>query len=165
MSDQDIKGPALAEMLGVSPRHLSNLEKAGVIKKTSYGAWALRESVRGFCQYLREQVAEKNEGGYEEDKARKMKADADLAEIQAEKEAGKLIATRLVRRRWEGAVVACRTKLLTIPDRAAPQVIVARNLDEAKKILNDEVCSALESLTEIKHDPDGTEETDAQDEA
>ena len=103
-------------------------------------------------------------GDYEADKARKMAADADLAEIQAAKAAGKLVETKTIRRRWEGAVVACRTKLLTIPDRVAPKVIVAPSLDAAKKMLAEEIGDALESLTEIKHQPDELPEEDLDEE-
>lgn len=153
-----VTGPILAEMIGVSPRHLSNLEKVGAVIKVERGGYDLSRSVRAFCNYLRAQKAEDKEGGYEADKARKMAADADLAEIEAAKAAGKLIETRSIRRRWESAVVACRTKLLTIPDRAAPKVVVAPSMESAKKILTEEICDALESLTEVKHDPDAVED-------
>lgn len=160
-----VSGPVLAEMIGVTPRHLSNLEKAGAVVKLERGGYDLRKSVRGMCQYLRDQKEKGDGTTYEADKARKMAADADLAEIEAAKAAGKLIDTRLIRRRWESAVVACRTKLLTIPDRAAPKVIVAPSLDAAKKTLADEISDALESLTEVKHEPDEIDATEAEGEA
>lgn len=155
--NETVNGQVLAEMIGVTTRHLSNLEKAGAVVKLERGGYDLRKSVRGFCQYLRDQKAEAKETGYEADKARKMAADADLAEIEASKAAGKLVETKVIKRRWESAVVACRTKLLTIPDRTAPKVIVAPSLEAAKKILTEEVCDALESLTEVKHEPDEPE--------
>jgi phage terminase Nu1 subunit (DNA packaging protein) len=159
---EPVSSVVLAEMLGVNPRHLSNLEKSGAVYKLDRGMYDLRKSVRGMCQYLRDQKQKTEETGYEVDKARKMSADADLAEIEAGKAAGKLVETRVIRRRWESAVIACRTKLLTIPDRTAPKVIVASSLDAAKKILNEEICDALESLTEVKHEPDEQEhETEA----
>ena len=160
--NETVNGQVLSEMIGVTTRHLSNLEKAGAIVKVAKGGYDLTRSVRAFCQYLRDQKQKTEETGYEVDKARKMSADADLAEIEAGKAAGKLVETRVIRRRWESAVIACRTKLLTIPDRTAPKVIVASSLDAAKKILNEEICDALESLTEVKHEPDEQEhETEA----
>ena len=155
--NDSVNGQVLAEMIGVTTRHLSNLEKVGAVVKVTKGGYDLTRSVRAFCQYLRDQKAQNDGTGYEADKARKMSADADLAEIEASKAAGKLVDVRLIKRRWESAVIACRTKLLTIPDRTAPKVIVAPSLDAAKKILNEEICDALESLTEVKHDPDETE--------
>jgi phage terminase Nu1 subunit (DNA packaging protein) len=160
-----VSSVVLAEMLGVNPRHLANLEKAGAVVKLDRGLYDLRKSVRGMCQYLRDQKKENDGTGYEADKARKMSADADLAEIEAAKAAGKLIDTRLIRRRWESAVIACRTELLTIPDRAAPKVIVAPSLEAAKKTLADEISDALESLTEVKHEPDEMEASDDADKA
>ena len=84
-----INGKELSEMIGCGTRHLINLEKTGVIKKTGYGEWALRESVKGFCAYQRAQIEAKGENVYDEAKTRKMVADADISEIEAAKADGR----------------------------------------------------------------------------
>jgi phage terminase Nu1 subunit (DNA packaging protein) len=143
-------------------RNIYNM--TGIIVKAGPNRFRLLPSLRNRINDLLKNGSG-NDADYEADKARKMSADADLAEIEAAKAAGKLIDTRLIRRRWESAVIACRTKLLTIPDRAAPKVIVAPSLEAAKKTLADEISDALESLTEVKHEPDEMEASDDADKA
>ena len=50
-----LNGKEMAEMLGVSTRHLANLANDGVLVKKGLGQWEVRASVRNYCQYLRDQ--------------------------------------------------------------------------------------------------------------
>lgn len=140
----EIKGPALAEMLGVSTRHLRNLEKSGVIVKTDRGEYALRESVRKFCDYLR---GEGEPGGdYERDKARLMKAKADRAEIEAAQKAGKLVLTDRIAAVVESAVGVAVSKLVQVGDKVAPLCILEKTPGPAATLINDGIRAACEEL-------------------
>ena len=47
---------ALARLLGVSPKEVYDLAKAGVIERGAGRLFALEDSVRRYCEWLRGQV-------------------------------------------------------------------------------------------------------------
>jgi len=59
---------ALANMLGVSKKAISDLAKRGIIAPVSRGRYALEASVNSYCAYLREMAASR--GGEDEAEAR-----------------------------------------------------------------------------------------------
>jgi hypothetical protein len=148
---ETIKGPELAEMLGISPRYLGDLEKAGVIKKEARGEWALRESVRGFCMHLRKQASTVDDEatGYDADKARKMKADADLAEIVAAKAAGKLVVAKFVGVAWQTAIGVAMTKLGSVGQKIAATVLLERTAAGASAKISDAIRAACEEVYQM----------------
>ena len=144
-----INGKELSEMIGCGTRHLINLEKTGVIKKTGYGEWALRESVKGFCAYQRAQIEAKGENVYDEAKTRKMVADADISEIEAAKAAGKLVVAKFVGSAWTTAISVAMTKLGSIGNKIGAVVILERTAAGAGVKINDAIRGACEELFEM----------------
>ncbi len=148
---ETIKGPELSEMLGISPRYLANLEKLGVVKKHDRGEWILRDSVRGFCQHLRKQAqtVDDDATGFDADKARKMKADADLAEIVAAKAAGKLVVAKFVGSAWTTAIGVAMTKLRSVGAKIGAVVILERSAAAAGDKIDNAIRGACEELFEM----------------
>ncbi len=146
---ETINGKELAEMLGVSTRWIAELEKTGVLVKDGYGKWDLRKSVQGYCRYLKEQAAGNAEGGYDADKARKMKADADLAEIVAAKAAGKLVVAKSVGAAWSTAIGLAMSKLGGVGQKIGALVILERTAKGAADKIDDAIRGACEELHQV----------------
>ena len=168
------KGPILADMLGVSVRHLGNLEKAGVVIKTDRGEYEMRQSVRNFCDYLRKNA--ENPGDYEADKGRLMKAKADRAEIETAQRAGKLVLTDRIGKVVADAIGIAVSKLGQVGDKVAALCILEKSASGAAEIINnanraaceelyamDIAAIALESAEQVESitDPDNDNEADA----
>jgi hypothetical protein len=87
---------------------------------------------------------------YEANRARKMKADAELSEIAVERERGRLFDAARTKKTWEGVVMHARAKLLGLPERIGQQVLTAPDVAAAKKILAKEINETLEALAECR---------------
>lgn len=145
--NETIKGPILAEMLGISPRHLGNLEKVGAVVKSERGEWLLRESVRKFCEHLRNKG--EPDGDYEADKARLMKAKADRAEIETAQRAGKLVMTDRIGKVVADAIGIAVSKLMQVGDKVAPLCILEKTPAKAAELINAAVRAACEEICEM----------------
>lgn len=159
----EVSTTTLAEMLGFSPQYTAELVKEGVLVKTGRGRFVIRDSVRNFVSKLKgeRKAGGANGGGYEADKARKMKADADLAEIEVAKAAGKLIEERTQGRTWANAIVTTKSKLLALAPRLGPQTVIAASAKDATDLIEREMRSALEELTLAGVPDDESEEPTA----
>lgn len=71
------------------------------------------------------------------DKARKLRAEADLAEMDAQQQAGELLLRVDVERTWSAFLGRLRDSLLGVPDRVAPLItpdlVLAERLDVLRK--------------------------------
>ena len=63
MSDQElpaVSSDVLARILGVPPKTIYDLTKAGIIERGAGRTFEVEDIVRKYCEYLRGQVAEAN---------------------------------------------------------------------------------------------------------
>ena len=87
----------IAKLLDLSERRVQQLSREGVIPKAERGQYDLIGSVRGYVRYLRDQAVRAQAGApdYASERARYIRARADLAEIAAlKKEVARLRAER-----------------------------------------------------------------------
>ena len=80
------------------------------------------------------------------DKERKLKAEADLAEMEAAKEAGQLLDAIEVQQAWEGFLSRLKVNLDGLPDRAAPLIEDGMNLAEKVAAIRRELNSVRRDL-------------------
>lgn len=90
---------------------------------------------------------DRGEADYFAERARRERAEADMAEQKAAEMAGSLIKVDEVRRRWAAIAGEVRTALLQLPTRLAP-ILAQRDLPFIRQTLDDEIRSALEKVTE-----------------
>ena len=76
---------------------------------------------------------------YNEARARKMKADAQLAEMEVRKAKKDFIATSQVLKGWSEIVGAMKSKLTAIPSIIAPQLSVEAEVGTIRQILSDQI--------------------------
>lgn len=84
MGDQ-VTASALANMLGVSKKAISELAKHGIIAPAGRGRYALEASVNSYCAYLRAMAAGRGDEDAAEARARLGQAHATLAATKAKR--------------------------------------------------------------------------------
>jgi hypothetical protein len=82
------------------------------------------------------------------ERARKVKAEAELAEIELAKEREDLIEVDAVRHVWGELVIAAKSRLLSIPAKLAPVVAVEDAPATCKYLVEEQINEALDELAE-----------------
>ena len=135
-----------ALIFGVSLRRIEQLQKEGVLDRP--------KPAHVSCEKLGAMLATEraaqtdDDADYEKDKARKMKADADLAELLTAKEGKKLVELAKIERRWANAFSSLRGKCMAIPPRLGPMVVIAKSAGAATKMLDDELRNAFDAIAD-----------------
>ena len=143
----------IARLLDLTERRVQQLSREGVIPKGEHGRYDLIGAVRGYVRYLRDLALRADAGvaDYGIERARLIKARADLAEMEAAQKRGELIPAHEVRHAWGEIVAHLRARLLVLPDKIAPIVHEASTIPQARDIVRKAVHEALADLatTEI----------------
>jgi phage terminase Nu1 subunit (DNA packaging protein) len=129
---------ALADWLNLTPRHVKRLAQEGVIPRAGPNTFDLKASVRA---YVRHRLTEKPGVA---DKARREKAEADLAELKAAQAAGRLLDAGEVEREWAGVLRDVRGALLALPGRLGARLPHLSAADMA--MIDSELREALTAL-------------------
>jgi len=148
MSDNTQPITVIASLLDISERRVQQLSRAGVIPKAARGRYELIGSVRGYIRHLRDRniKGESGTADYGTERARLVKAKADLAEMEASQMRGDLLPAPDVTAAWIEIVALIRARLLVLPDKIAPVVHETTSLNQARDVLKKAV---HEILTEI----------------
>jgi phage terminase Nu1 subunit (DNA packaging protein) len=148
----------IAKLLDLSERRVQQLSREGVIPKANRGQYDLIGSVRGYVRYLRDQALKAQAGApdYAAERARFIRARADLAEMEAEEKRRSLIAADEIEAAWVAVLALLRTRLLGLPDRLAPQVFDQSTIGDTRTLIRSAIREVLDDLAE----PDIDLETD-----
>lgn len=93
---------------------------------------------------------------YDQERTRKMAADARIAEIELAKVEGELVPAEEVVTAWIDVVGAVKAKLLSIPTKAAPILANEESAGGCQIILEDLINEALEELSNYEPETDPT---------
>jgi phage terminase Nu1 subunit (DNA packaging protein) len=148
----------IARLLDLSERRIQQLSREGVIPKAERGQYDLIGSVRGYVRYLRDQALRAQAGApdYAAERARFIRARADLAEMEAEEKRRSLIAVDEIEGAWIAVLALLRTRLLALPDRLAPQAFDQPTVGDTRNLIRTAIREVLDDLAE----PDIEFETD-----
>lgn len=152
----------IAKLLDLSERRVQQLSREGVIPKATRGQYDLIGSVRGYVRYLRDQAAKAQAGApdYASERARFIRARADLAEMEAEEKRGSVIGAEDVEAAWIAVLALLRTRLLALPDRLAPRLHAEANPAGVRDVMRGAIREALEELAESDVRPERDDEDD-----
>lgn len=142
----------VAKLLDLTERRVNQLAKDGVLPKAARGRYELVPVVRAYIHYLRQKAVNSDVGGddYAAHRARLTKAKADMAEMEREQMSNDLIPVQDVKDAWEVMVSNMRSRILSVPTKAATTVFAANDITEAKKILKESVNEALAELAAVE---------------
>jgi len=150
MSDNTQPISVISSLLDISERRVQQLSKAGVIPKAARGRYELIGSVRGYIRHLRD-LNLKGEAGnadYGTERARLVKAKADLAEMEASQMRGDLLSAPDVKVAWTEIVALMRARLLVLPDKIAPVVHETTSLNQARDVIKKAIHEVLTEIAE-----------------
>jgi phage terminase Nu1 subunit (DNA packaging protein) len=148
----------ICKLLDLTPQRVGQLVSMGVIPKKERGRYELVPVVRGYIKYLRERSVKGDVGpdDYSTQRTRLTKAKADMAEMEKEQMANRLIPAADVGDAWEAMVSNMRAKMLSLPTKVATAVFVSEDVSETKRIIKEQVHEALAELSTIEvktHNP------------
>lgn len=151
----------IARLLDLSERRVQQLSREGVIPKAERGQYDLVGAVRGYVVYLRDQAVRAQAGApdFAVERARLIKARADLAEMEAHGRRGDLLPAPSVEAAWTAVLARLRSRLLVLPDRLAPLCFEETTIAGVRDQIRGAVREALEELAQtpvVAADPDGT---------
>lgn len=135
----------VAQALELSPRRVQQLVKQGWIPRESRGEYDLAACLNAYAAYLEEVEGRKGVGGaIDGARARKVRAQAELRELELAVEVGELVETGAAIERQGSRLTMVRQRLLNLPN-LAPQVAHAGR-DERERLLREELEAAVEVL-------------------
>ena len=97
---------------------------------------------------------------YDEARARKMSAEAELSEIELQKERGDVLSIDVINTINNEIFGNFRAKLLALPAKSAPDIFASTNVTEAKSLLRKSINDILQELSDMMievYDPEDTE--------
>jgi phage terminase Nu1 subunit (DNA packaging protein) len=146
MSDlpETVSARELAPLLGITANRLTVLAKDGVIPKQGRAAYPLKDAVRAYVEFTRE-----NPGGRKressEAKERLTLAQAERAEVALARDRGELLSADEVRAEWLSVVADLKARLLALPNRVAARTALDVTATAA---LDAELRAALSDLAD-----------------
>ena len=140
----------IARLLDLSERRVQQLSREGVIPKAERGQYDLIGSVRGYVRYLRDQALKAQAGApdYAAERARFIRARADLAEMEADEKRRSLIAAEQIEAAWIAVLALLRTRLLALPDRLAPQAFEQSTVGDTRNLIRAAIREVLDDLAQ-----------------
>jgi|TARA_B110000259_G_scaffold53349_1_gene62833 hypothetical protein len=83
------------------------------------------------------------------EEARKQKAiaEAELLQLNLEREKGNLLDRELIDKQWANLIMACKNKLNALPNKLAPMLAVESGIDVVKNMLSLNINEALTELS------------------
>lgn len=136
----------IAKLLDLSNRRVQQLSKEGIIPKTERGRYELVPAVRGYIRYLKERSINPGVVSFDEVRARKTAAEAEMAELELLQRKGDLIPMQQVIDTWLELIASCRSKMLSMPAKLAPVVAVEDNPAVCKQIVEEQMMEALDEI-------------------
>lgn len=156
-----VNAARLADVIGVSTKTVTRWREEGMPRRSA-GAAGMEDEY-DTAEVIRWMIARetgsKDEDGnvivFEAERARLTKEQADKVAMDNAVKRGDLMSVTEVAKHWAGLVVNAKTRLLSIPTKAAPLVIGARSLPVAREIIERFVVEALNELVSADFHPDG----------
>ena len=151
----------IARLLDLTERRVQQLAHDGIIPPAARtgpqrGRYDLVGSVRGYVRYLRDQATRAQSGSTQSgsadfgvERARLIRAKADLAEMDAGSRRSDLLPAAEVEAAWAATLARLRTRLLVLPDRLAPLVHEETTIAGARASIREIVTEALAELSSL----------------
>ncbi len=145
----------IAKLLMLTERRVQQLTADGVIPKPERGRYELIPAVQGYIKYLRARTlgadALDEAPDMVSDKARLLKAKADLGVLEVDKARGVLLPVDDVVAGWQLAIGRTRALLLGIPTSAASMIVLlTRKHEDAERAVREHLTSLIDgALNEL----------------
>lgn len=128
----------LAELLGVSARRVRQMAEIGTLERTERGRYELGASIRALLDHAAGTGSE-----LQKERTRKVRADADMAEMELALRRGELAHVDLYRRVWLHRCMLIQQRMQQIPQRIVTRILGETSESRMKAALRNEITLAL----------------------
>lgn len=156
--DEGVMSPSeLADYIGVSIRHLSELEAKGIVTKLERGLYDAHTSIFKYIRFLKgkDRIDEATGEKKADASLRREIAEADKAELTAREMRGELINVGEIEEVFLNASAVVRSRFMGIGPKLAQRVAVLSRPAEIERVISAEVDAILSELagTDIPKPP------------
>lgn len=140
----------VAYLLGITQTRVGQLVTDKVIEKNARDKYDIFKVVPAYCEMLRRgraAGATATPGSLDDSKARKARAEAEITERDAAKQAGELLSAVDVEAVWIEGLTRFRSRLLGLKVKLAPLVAVEDEIGVCEAIIDDHIDSILKELS------------------
>jgi phage terminase Nu1 subunit (DNA packaging protein) len=148
MSSPVVSLAVIAKLFNLTGRRVQQLVAEGIIPRAEKGKYELVPCVRGYISYLQERAVGKSVEDIDTNKerGRLLKAQADKVDLEVAALRGELVPIDKTQAVWTAYLANCRAKLLAIPHKLAPRVLLAKEVAEVQAIIEGEIHECLTEL-------------------
>ena len=155
----------IARLLKISERRVQQLSKDGVIPRAERGRYELAPAVQGYVSFLQDRIAgnpdpSEEAADFQASRARKMAAEAALAEIELCKARDEVVELAHVEKVVGGALATTRARLLQVGAKVAPQADLITDAASLKEMIDDAIHEALNEISSGALEYAGTADDD-----
>ena len=155
MSGKTVSVSVIAKLFDCSERQVQKLAKDDVIPKPENGGYDLASCVQSYIRSLRRKSKFGDVGDeMEASKLRITKEQALKLELENRRKQGELLPKSDIQKEVGYAFSNVRTRLLAIPNKAAPAVFGIDSRAEIESILKQLVHESLDELASCRYDKD-----------
>ena len=152
----------ICQILDLTERRVRQLVTDGILPKNSErGCYELIPTVKRYIHWLRDRslygeakAKSGNVVSLDEARRRKLIAEAELAELELQKERGEVVSIEETEKSWTKILGAVRAKILALPTTMAAVSAVESDQKIVKELLTKAVEQALLELSAIDVGPD-----------
>lgn len=151
-----VSSTVLANLFGLTPRRIRQLENEGVIKKVARGKYSLQENIKSYITFIKTTVnlkentitSEEIKINYDEEHALLEKRKREKIELELAAMRGTMHFSEDVERVMNDMLSNFRAKVLALPSRVAPRLIGIDTIADIQEILQIESLEVLQELSE-----------------
>jgi phage terminase Nu1 subunit (DNA packaging protein) len=152
-----VSSTVLANLFGLTPRRIRQLENEGVIKKVARGKYSLQDNIKSYITYiktssdLKENKTEEGKIDYDEEHALLERRKREKIELELAAMRGTMHFSEDVERVMNDMLSNFRAKILALPSRVAPRLMGIDTIADIQETLQNEVLEVLGELS--KYNP------------
>ena len=153
LSEEIILTHELAEIFGCSPRWVNQLTTNNLLTQVGRGKYKLGDAIREYIAAIKLQAEESDEQETDLRAEQTMltRANRKMAELELAVMNGDLHRSEDVKSIMNEMLVSFRSRMLTIPARATPEITASNDANLIQQVIKREVYDALSELSE--YDP------------
>lgn len=143
--DTKVTPTQLANLFSMTSRSVSRLTADGTLKKVDSKHYDLRQSILAYIDFNKE--LSRKSSGYDQSRAKKMAAEAEIKEIHLAKEKGLLVDADLIGEAIAAEYGIIRTRFLGLPSKIALQLSGLTDPVQVQGLLETQINEILSELT------------------
>ena len=138
----------IAKLLSITVRRVQQLARDGIIPKPEDGKYHLLSCFTGYIKYLQSRNYNKEHSDERELRSKLLRAQLIKAQMDIKKETKELWFRSEAEAAWSNMILAFRSRMLSVPYRAACRVVGLKDQHEVQEIIRELIYEALDELSD-----------------